>query len=105
MVYVINLFNIADGKENVYKEYVRKSVEITSDLDMERVASGNKLLKSMTGKPRSHFIVMKFGSINDFDQMVARQNKIGLDKMREESTEDYIWTVYENWDLTAQVEK
>jgi hypothetical protein len=42
---------------------------------------------------------MKFGSMKDFDALMARQEASDVNKLREEATENYIWTMYDEWDI------
>tara|TARA_R110002073_G_scaffold216905_1_gene377088 strand:- start:324 stop:644 length:321 start_codon:yes stop_codon:yes gene_type:complete len=101
MIYAMNLYDIREGKEDTYREYMQRSVEVMAGIDVEPVASGHKPLKTMTGKSRGHFAVMKFGSMSDFDTLMERQEQNGINQLREESTTNYIWTLYEDWDIGA----
>ena len=99
MIYAMNLYDIREGKEDTYREYMKRSVELMDGIDAEPVAAGHNPLKAMTGAPRGHFVVMKFGSMSDFDRLMDRQEENGINQLREESTTNYIWTLYEDWDI------
>ena len=101
MIYVLNLYDIVDGKEETYKEYVRQSVLLMDGIEVEPVVACHKPLKEMSGNSRGHMIIARFGSMKDFDFFMERQEDKNIQNLREESTENYIWTMYEEWDLGA----
>ncbi len=101
MIYAMNLYDLKAGMEDTYREYMMKTAEIIADLDAEPVASGHKPIKTMTGEPRSHFVIIKFGSLDVFDAMIERQNEKAINRLREAATENYIWTLYEDWDIAS----
>ena len=99
MIYAMNLYDIIDAKEEMYKEYMRQSVELMDGIDAEPVAAGHNPLKELVGDARGHFVIMKFGSMSDFDTLMERQEAGDVNKLREEATENYIWTMYDEWDI------
>ena len=101
MIYAMNLYDLIPGKEDSYREYMLKTAEIIADLDAEPVASGHKPIKTMTGEPRSHFVIIKFANLQVFETMIERQNAKAINLLREEATENYIWTLYEDWDIAS----
>jgi uncharacterized protein (DUF1330 family) len=101
MIFAMNLYDIVDGKEHIYKEYMKQSVELMDGIDAEPVAAGHNPRKELSGNTRGHFVIMKFGSMKDFDALMARQEASNVNKLREEATENYIWTMYDEWDIGA----
>ena len=99
MIYAMNLYDIVEDKEEMYKEYMKRTVELMDGIDAEPVAAGHNPRKELSGETRGHFAIMKFGSMKDFDTLIERQEANGVDKLREASTEKYIWTMYEEWDI------
>lgn len=99
MIFAMNLYDIVEGKEDIYKEYMKQSVELMEGIDAEPVAAGHNPRKELSGETREHFVIMKFGSMKDFDSLMERQEANEVNKLREVSTENYIWTMYDEWDL------
>jgi hypothetical protein len=99
MLYAVNLYDLVEGKENVYREYVRQTFPLTNGIDMEQIAAGCPPYNAIQGVARGHFIVIRFGSMDDFNTLMARQKANNVDKLREEATENYVWTLYQNWDI------
>lgn len=99
MIYAMNLYDIRKDKEDVYKQYMTRSIELMNGISVEQVASGHNPSKSLCGESRQHFVVMKFGSMDEFELLMRRQEESGVNLLREESTTNYIWTLYDNWDI------
>lgn len=99
MIYAMNLYDIIDDKEEMYKEYLKQSIELLEGIDAEPVVAGEKPLDSLYGQARQHFLIMKFGSKKDFDLLMQRQEEQQINELREQSTSNYIWTLYEEWDV------
>jgi len=103
MIYAMNLYDLREGKEEVYKEYLRKAIEAAGGDDMKLVAAGQRPIKTLKGQERSKFIVMQFGSVEVFNTLMENAERADIHKLREEATENYIWTLYENWDLASWI--
>jgi len=99
MIFAMNLYDIVEGKEELYKEYMKQSIELMDGIDAEPVAAGHNPRKALSGKARGHFVIMKFGSMQDFDTLMERQEANEVNTLREASAENYIWTMYDEWDL------
>lgn len=99
MIYAMNLYDLVEGKEEMYREYMQRTAELMEGLDITPVAAGHNPRRSMSGEARGHFVIMKFGSMEDFEQMISRQDAESIGSLREESTENYIWTLYDEWDI------
>ncbi len=101
MIYALNLYDIVEGEESTYKKYVALATQQLAGIDAKAVASGTQPIKQLKGKTRQHMLIMQFGQIEDFDLFMQRLNEQHLHQLRETSTDNYIWTVYQNWDLKA----
>jgi len=101
MLYAVNLFDLIAGKEDVYREYVRQTYPLTQGIDMQHIAAGCPPSSHLKGEGRSHFIIMRFGSQDDFDTLMSRQKAHNVSKLREEATKNYMWTLYTNWDINS----
>jgi len=95
------MFDLIAGKEDVYREYVRQTYPLTQGIDMQHIAAGCPPNTNLKGEGRSHFIVIRFGSRGDFDTLMARQKANHVDKLREEATQNYVWTLHDNWDINS----
>ncbi|GAB5380121.1 MAG: hypothetical protein Alis3KO_24300 [Aliiglaciecola sp.] len=99
MIYALNLYDIKEGKEAIYQQYVLKATAQLKGLDAKPVCSGTHPIRSLKGNTRQHMLVMGFGSEEDFDSFMQRLEANDLHSLRESSTENYIWTLFEHWDL------
>jgi uncharacterized protein (DUF1330 family) len=50
-------------------------------------------------------IVVEFPSDAAFEQFLDEAEQQGIHRLREHSTTDYIWTLYEPWDLRSWVKR
>jgi uncharacterized protein (DUF1330 family) len=101
MIYAMNLYDIIPGKEDMYREYVRRGSEFLAEIDAEQVAAGHHPGRGLKGKTRGHFVIMRFASIEEFDRAMAIMEEHDIHHLRENATENYIWTLFENWDMAA----
>ena len=101
MIYAMNLYDLKAGMEDTYREYMMKTAELIADLDAEPVVSGHQPIRTLAGEQRSHCVVIRFASREVFDTMIERQNQQGVNLLRERATENYIWTLYEDWDIAS----
>ena len=100
MVYALNVFNFVPGHENEYREYSVKIGRIIRDIGGRVVASGWKPIRKLHGDTeRRHMVVVEFPSEAAFQAMLDEGEKQDVHHLRENATTDYIWTLYEPWDL------
>jgi uncharacterized protein (DUF1330 family) len=100
MVYALNLFNFVPEKENIYREYSLKAGKIVYELGGKVVSSGFKPVQYIgTDVQREQFIVVEFPSPEVFKQFYAKAKSQDIHRLREESTRDYIWILFQPWDL------
>ena len=104
MIYALNVFNLLPGKENDYREYSVKAGRIIYGLGGRVVNSGNGVLREMHGdRTRRQMIVVEFPSLEVFEQFIDEAENQNIHPLREDSTADYIWTLYEPWDMKKWV--
>jgi uncharacterized protein (DUF1330 family) len=104
MVYALNVFNFVPGREDQYRDYSVRAGRIIYGMGGRVVASGWKPIRRMhEDRERRHMIVVQFPSEQVFQAFIDEAEKQGLHEMREGSTTDYIWTLYEPWDMREWV--
>ena len=104
MIYALNVFNLLSDKEDQYRDYSVKAGKIIYGFGGRVVASGWRPIRCLhEDRPRSYFIVVEFPDEAVFQQFVDEAEKQGIHPLRETATTDYIWTLYEPWDLRAWV--
>ena len=104
MIYALNLFNLVHGKEDLYRDYSVKAGKIIYGLGGRVVSSGYKPIRYLKGDVnREQFIIVEFPSEEVFEQFHSEAEQRGIHRLREESTSDYIWTLFEPWDLREWV--
>jgi uncharacterized protein (DUF1330 family) len=106
VIYALNVFNLIPGRESDYREYSVLAGKIIHRLNGRVVASGWKPLRSLYGdRERRQMIVVEFPSEAVFQQFIDEAEKQHIHSLREESTSDYIWTLYQPWDLREWVKQ
>ena len=106
MVYALNVFNLLPEKENDYREYSIKAGKIIYSKGGKVISSGWKPIRNIHGNiQREYMIVVEFPSEEIFQEFIDEAEKDNIHPLREESTKDYIWTLYENWDIRNWVNK
>ena len=100
MVYALNVFNIKNGRENIYKEYSVKAGKIIYGMGGRVVSSGWNPIRQIHGdQERRHLILVQFPSEAVFQEFLNEAERQDIHKLRETSTIDYIWTLYESWNI------
>ena len=104
MIYALNVFTLLPGKEDQYRDYSVKAGKIIFGYGGKVVASGHEPIRHMHGDVLRHcFIVVEFPSEEIFQRFVDDAERQKLHELRETATKDYIWTLYQPWDLRAWV--
>jgi uncharacterized protein (DUF1330 family) len=104
MVYALNVFNFVPGKESQYRDYSVLAGRLIYGFGGKVVSSGWQPIRRMhEDRERRQMIVVEFPSEAVFQQFIDEAEKQDIHRLREESTTDYIWTLYEPWDLRAWV--
>src|ERR1700674_4481312 len=104
MPYALNLFNLIPGKEDQYRRYSMLAGKIIYGLGGRVIAAGRTPLRHLHGDiERRHMIVVEFPSESAFQQFFDEAQRQGIHELREGATTDYLWTLFERWDLRAWV--
>ena len=106
MLYALNVFSLVAGKEAAYRNYSVKAGKIIYRLGGRVVASGHQPIRHLRGDvQRQEFIVVEFPSAAVFQQFHDAAESEGLHSLREGCTRDYVWTLYQPWDLRTWVKE
>ena len=104
MIYALNVFNLVPGREDDYRDYSLRAGRIIYRLGGKVVAAGGGPLREMRGdRTRQQMIVVEFPGMDVFEQFIDEAETQNIHHLRENSTADYIWTLYEPWDLKKWV--
>ena len=104
MVYALNVFNFIPGKENEYREYSIKAGKIIYGYGGKVISSGYEPIRKLHGDiERKYMIVVEFPSEKIFQDFLDEAEKQNIHPLRENSTTDYIWTLYEPWNIREWV--
>jgi uncharacterized protein (DUF1330 family) len=106
MIYALNLFNFVPGKEATYADYSVKAGKIIYGMGGRVISSGHKPIQYLKADAkRDQFIVVEFPSQEAFEQFHTEAEKQDIHRLREEATSDYIWILFEPWDLREWVKR
>jgi len=106
MIYALNVFNLVPGREAEYRDYSVKAGKIIYGLGGKVLGAGQGPLREMHGNTtRRQMIVVEFPSLEIFEQFIDEAENQNIHHLRENSTADYIWTLYEPWNLKEWVKE
>jgi uncharacterized protein (DUF1330 family) len=104
MLYALNLFNLIPGKEDQYRRYSALAGKIIYGLGGRVIAAGHARLRYLHGDTeRRQMIVVEFPSEAAFQRFLDEGERQRIHELREGATRDYIWTLFEYWDMRAWV--
>lgn len=105
MIYAMNLFNFVEGKEDAYREYSKKAGKLILNSGGRIVCSGYQPIRHLKSDNinRSNFIIVEFPDENTFNKFYSISENEAIHQLREIATCDYIWTIFQNWDLKRWV--
>ena len=104
MVYALNVFNLVDGREDTYKVYAVKAGRLLQRVGASVAVAGRRPIQMIEGDlVRRYFMVVQFPDASAFARFLDLIRAEDMHQTRQSSTKDYIWTVYETWDLTRWV--
>lgn len=104
MIYALNAFNLVPGREEDYREYNLRAGRIIYRLGGRVVAAGRDPLRELHGDcTRRYMIVVEFPNEEIFQAFLDQAERDDIHRLREGATTDYIWTLYNAWDLKAWV--
>ncbi|MEM7411427.1 MAG: DUF1330 domain-containing protein [Myxococcota bacterium] len=104
MIYALNFFDLAPGAEDAYRRYMRETAPLLEGLDAQPVVAGHPPVRTLSGEGRQYLVVMRFGSLDDFETLMERQAEAGVGHLRERATRNYSWTVFREWDVASWLE-
>ena len=106
MIYALNVFNLVSSKENFYREYSVKAGKIIYAKGGKVISSACNPVRKLKGDTeRRYMILVEFPSIEIFQDFLDEAELQNIHYLRESSTSEYIWTLYEPWDIKAWVKK
>lgn len=104
MLYALNVFNLVPGREDDYREYNLRAGRIIYGLGGRVVAAGRDPVRELHGgESRRYLIVVEFPSDAAFQQFLDQAEQDDIHRLREAATTEYIWTLYQPWDLKTWV--
>jgi uncharacterized protein (DUF1330 family) len=106
MIYALNVFNLIPEREGDYRKYSVLAGRIIYGLGGRVAASGRNPIRNLHGDvERRQMIVVEFPSEAVFQQFIDEAERQDIHHLRENSTSDYIWTLYQPWDLKTWVKE
>jgi pimeloyl-ACP methyl ester carboxylesterase len=104
MLYALNLFNLISGKEDQYRRYSIAAGKMIYAVGGRVVAAGHAPLRFLHGDiERRHMIVVEFPNETAFERFLEHAERDELHALREGATADYIWTLFNHWDMREWV--
>lgn len=103
MIYALNLFSLIPGAENDYRRYLKRASQIIQGVGGQLLCAGHQPVRHVTtdGKERDRFLVVSFPNADAFEAFHSQAEQRKLHPLRLASTQDYIWTLFEPWDLQS----
>ena len=106
MVYALNVFNLVSSRENLYREYSVKAGKIIYSKGGKVISSACNPIRKLKGDiDRRYMIVVEFPSKEIFQEFLEEAENQNIHRLRESATKDYIWTLYEPWNIKAWVQE
>ena len=106
MVYALNVFNLVSSRENLYREYSVKAGKIIYSKGGKVISSACNPIRKLKGDiDRKYMIVVEFPSKEVFQEFLEEAENQNIHRLRESATKDYIWTLYEPWNIKAWVQE
>jgi pimeloyl-ACP methyl ester carboxylesterase/uncharacterized protein (DUF1330 family) len=104
VLYALNLFNFVPGAEDQYRRYSVLAGKIIYGLGGRVIAAGHAPLRYLHGDvERRQMIVVEFPSEAVFQKFLDEGERQDIHELREGATRDYIWTLFDSWDMRAWV--
>ena len=99
MIYTLNLFDILPEKAHLYRQYSREAGRVILGLGGRVICSGWHDTTLRGEETRAHFIVVEFPTQEAFELFLGSPEHRDMHQLREDSTVNYIWKVFEPWNL------
>lgn len=103
MIYALNLFDIRPEQKTNYRDYSVKAGRIIYGLGGRVVVSGENPETLCGDISRQYFILVEFPSRRAFQEFYDAGVNQALHGLRESSTSNYVWQLFQPWDLKAWV--
>lgn len=101
--YTLNLFDIIPGKESIYRQYSKEAGRVINSLSGKVVISGWHPTTLHGDETRSYLIVVEFPDMNAVESFLYDPKHFAMHQLRKTSTENYIWKIFEPWELNRWV--
>ena len=104
-IYALNLFNLVPGKEDVYRDYTTKAGKLIYGLGGRIICGGHEPVRHLKTDDikREQFIIVGFPDEDAFNKFYSSAEHRDIHQLREVSTCDYIWSLFNTWDITKWV--
>ncbi len=103
-VLALNVFNLLPGMDERYRDYSVKAGKIIYGFGGRVVSSGWQPVRRMhEDRERRYFIVVEFPGEDVFQRFLDEAERQHIHALRESACTDYIWTLYQPWDLREWV--
>ena len=103
MIYAVNLFDVIPHKKDTYRDYSVKAGRIIYGLGGRVLASGCCPETLVADRTRKCFILVEFPSREVFQKFHDTASAQDIHRLRESSTTNYIWQLFQPWNLKAWV--
>jgi len=102
MLYALNLFNIRNGKKAQYQQYLTEALGPLTEVGGAVLVGGRNPVRSIgDDKERQHFLVVQYpdrDALKEFGRLIE---ELGIHELRNQATTDYIWTLFDPWDVNS----
>jgi uncharacterized protein (DUF1330 family) len=102
-VYTLNLFDIIPGKEAIYRQYSKEAGRVINSLGGKVVTSGWHPTTLLGDDNKNFLIVVEFPDMSAVESFLHDSKNAAMHQLRETSTENYIWKIFDPWDLKRWV--
>jgi len=102
MLYALNLFNIKNGKQAQYQQYLAEASGSLDKVGGSVLAGGRNPSASIgDDKERQYFLVVQYPDRDALKEFGRLTEKLGIHELRNGATTDYIWTLFDPWDVNS----
>src|SRR6476646_5997592 len=103
MIYTLNLFDILPDKVQLYRRYSIEAGKVIFGMNGKVVSSGWHPTTLRGEETRHYFIIVEFPDMEALEFFLNDPAHHDMHEMRENSTENYIWKIFEPWNLNTWV--
>jgi uncharacterized protein (DUF1330 family) len=103
MLYALNLFNIRNGKQAQYQQYLREAAVPLAKVGGAVIAGGRNPVASIgDDKKRQYFLVVQYPDREALKEFGRLTEESGIHEVRNQAVTDYIWTLFDPWDVNTE---